>query len=82
MNQPTDDMGSSRMGGAGGYKPSSPMKSGRRQSFSNRMAGSEVTSSMDKPNRPPKYEPTRREPGDRNSGMRDSMNSGGMPPRG
>ena len=81
MNQPTDDMGS-RMSGAGGYKPSSPMKSGRRQSFSNRMAGSDVMSSMDKPNRPPMYEPSRREPGDRNSGMRDSMNSGGMPPRG
>ena len=48
MNQPTDDMSYSKMGGAGGYKPSSPMKSGRRQSFSNRMAGSEVTSSIDK----------------------------------
>lgn len=82
MNQPTDDM---KMGGAaGGFKPASPMRSARRQSFSNRMAGAggsdAVTSSIDKDNRPPKYVPTKREPvgSDR---MRDSMNSSGMPPR-
>ena len=50
-------------GGMGGYKPSSPMKSGRR---SLRMAGgntsSEVTASMDK-DRPPLYVPQRRESG-------------------
>ena len=83
MNQPTDDMSYTKMGGAAGYKPSSPMKSGRRQSFSNRMASGDVTASIDKDsNRPPKYVPTKREPGDRSSGLRDSMNSGGMPPRG